>query len=275
VKDILFIIPQLAQGGSEQLVLEIAKAVKSNGNNCTVLYFSYHGDALFKSRFEKENINLYLVPKNKAFDYKTVKQIRNIFKNTKELVVNAHHFVSLFYAFLSFGFNKNVKIFYTEHSEWEIENIKIWWKIIGLLICIKINGCISITPRLRKVIKKQFHINSKKLHTIVNGVDENLFHPRTQIFRDEMKEKLGIPQETKVIGIVANMRKIKNHIFLLRAFNKIRKEIEVKLVLIGEGFKYDSENSEPEILQYIKNNSMNDDVLLLGKRYDIPELLQC
>jgi len=273
VKDILFIIPQLAHGGSEQLVLNIAKSVKHKGHNCSVLYFNYYGDDFFKSLFENEDINLYLVPKNKAIDPKTVSQIRSIFKNSNELVVNAHHFVSAFYAFMSFGLQNKVDIFYTEHSEWETKHIKLWWKIIGVLMCQRIKGSIGITPQLEKVLKTNFYIKDTKLHTIVNGVDENKFYPRSGIFRDEMKSTLGISPDTKVVGIVANMRTIKNHIFLLQAFNTIREESDVKLVVVGEGFKFDDDNAEPQIRQYISDNNMGSDVLLLGKRHDIPELL--
>jgi len=74
--------------------------------------------------------------------------------------------------------------------------------------------------------------------------------------------------------MVANLRKIKNHIFLLKAFEALLYEIKnVKLLLIGQGFTNDNETSESEIRNFVSNNCLENRVLLLGYRSDIPELL--
>jgi len=47
----------------------------------------------------------------------------------------------------------------------------------------------------------------------------------------------------------------------------------VKLLLIGQGFKDDAENAEADIRRFIDNQGLENSVTLLGYRSDIPSLL--
>jgi L-malate glycosyltransferase len=78
-----------------------------------------------------------------------------------------------------------------------------------------------------------------------------------------------------VIGIVANLKKVKNHLFLLQAFAKLAKEYaRVKLLVIGQGFAGESDNTDRDLRLFVENHRLVERVLFLGYRTDIPELLQ-
>ena len=52
----------------------------------------------------------------------------------------------------------------------------------------------------------------------------------------------------KIIATVANFRKVKNHILLLKGFRELLHELdEVRLMLIGQGYAHDPEGSEVEV----------------------------
>lgn len=87
--------------------------------------------------------------------------------------------------------------------------------------------------------------------------------------RESIREKLGFSPEDQVFINVGALRKQKNHFFLLEVFKAYKKmsDKNVKLLLVGEGpLRKDIEN-------YLINNDLNKDVLLLGNRDDIPKLL--
>jgi glycosyltransferase involved in cell wall biosynthesis len=77
------------------------------------------------------------------------------------------------------------------------------------------------------------------------------------------------------VGMVANFKKIKNHLFLLEAFDAVAKQhADVKLLLVGQGFEGDAENTESDIRTFVKNNMLTDRVIITGYRADVPELLR-
>ncbi len=47
----------------------------------------------------------------------------------------------------------------------------------------------------------------------------------------------------------------------------------MKLLLIGQGFKDDAENTEQELRTYVNEKGLSEHVLFLGYRSDIPDLL--
>jgi glycosyltransferase involved in cell wall biosynthesis len=132
---------------------------------------------------------------------------------------------------------------------------------------------VGVTDAIASQIQRKFMVDETMTSTILNGVD--LKSPaRSDGEKPVIRKKLGLNKDEKVIGIVANLKKIKNHIFLLRAFRELLKEYrDVKLLLIGQGFKNDPESSEQQIREYIDENELKHSVFLLGYRSDIPEIL--
>jgi len=78
----------------------------------------------------------------------------------------------------------------------------------------------------------------------------------------------------KVIAMVANFRKVKNHILLLKGFRELLHELdEVRLMLIGQGYAHDPEGSEVEVRRYIEESGLSSKVIFTGYRSDVMDLL--
>jgi glycosyltransferase involved in cell wall biosynthesis len=105
-----------------------------------------------------------------------------------------------------------------------------------------------------------------RVHVIPNGVDTERFKPRP---RDPaIIEKLGLPGDAKIVGLVAVLRPEKNHELFLRAAAIVRNEIpKVRFVLVGNG-------PQREALERLTAElGLVDVVHFLGARSDVPELL--
>lgn len=86
--------------------------------------------------------------------------------------------------------------------------------------------------------------------------------------RKEVRRELGIEGNFAIFH-VGNLSPVKNHNYLLKIFIELRKiEPASKLVLIGEG------EERKSIEKFIDKNKIGDAVQLLGKRSDVPLLLQ-
>lgn len=95
-----------------------------------------------------------------------------------------------------------------------------------------------------------------------NGIDIDKFKFNLRN-RNEIRKKLKINDDKFVIGLVAKLDQQKNPLFLLKIFKEYKKiDNNSVLVIVGEG------NLRNEVEKYIRDNNLERDVLLTGKRYD-------
>jgi glycosyltransferase involved in cell wall biosynthesis len=85
---------------------------------------------------------------------------------------------------------------------------------------------------------------------------------------EEIRKELGIEPSAFVVGSVGRLVEVKNYPCLVRAFHLFSKNRpDVRLLLVGEG---------PErgtIEQMIDEHALQDKVILVGRREDVPALL--
>lgn len=114
-------------------------------------------------------------------------------------------------------------------------------------------------------------------YTGVPNIKRNSIHSELYQFnpavRKQMREQLGISQDTLVIGHVGRFSYAKNHEFLLEIFAEIcARHIDAKLLLVNgtdqKDASWEAVQSEAELLHIEK------DVCFLGYRDDIPRLMQ-
>ena len=111
-------------------------------------------------------------------------------------------------------------------------------------------------------------IHAPNYRMIPNAVDTEKFAfcPAT---RTEMRNQLGISDDTVVYGHVGRLHPAKNHPFLLDAFNRIhQKQPKSLLLIVGDG------ELRAEIEEKINTLGISDAVRMLGSRGDVAELMQ-
>jgi L-malate glycosyltransferase len=268
--NVLFLTVQLETiGGSERLIYDLASRLDRNIFNPSVGWLS--GENVLKE-FVELDIPLYHIPKIKRRDLSTFNKINEIIVGNDIHVVNSHHFMPMFYSFYGCKVANNIKLFYTEHSQWEIGRISWKWSLIGKYMLNRLDGTIGVSDAVSKEMQSKFNLSSDKIFSIINGVDVNSFRDAGE--NNNLKASLGFAKEDRLICAVANLKKVKNHIFLLKAFREVINEMNsVKLVLIGEGDRDDPDNTENDLRNYVEDYGLDDSVHFLGYRSDIPQLL--
>ncbi len=268
--NVLFIIVQMKMGGSEHLVWDLVRNLDRNKFSPHVAWF-YEETPL--QQFSDLDIPLFHIPKIKRFDFQTMKQLANIIRDNQIDVVNAHHYLSMIYSFYGAKVKNNTKLIYTEHSVWEIRAVSFKWKIAGKLFLRFADNVVGVSDKIRKCLVESFKIPETKAHAIMNGVDCDVFFPAEE--KQQLKANLGLSPESIVIGIVANLKNNKNHIFLLKAFRNLQKKhSSLKLLIVGQGFDGDPESSEKTINGFITDSALEEKVLMMGSRPDVPDLLK-
>lgn len=105
------------------------------------------------------------------------------------------------------------------------------------------------------------------VNIINNGIDIEKYAYNSRI-REKVRKELEITNDF-VIGCVARLTTVKNHMFLLNVFNLIlTKNSDAKLLLVGEGPLLQ------ELKDYAAKLKIEDNIIFLGNRDDVPNIMQ-
>jgi glycosyltransferase involved in cell wall biosynthesis len=86
--------------------------------------------------------------------------------------------------------------------------------------------------------------------------------------REEIREKLNIEQDAKVVITVARMVKEKGYYELVKAIKILcERDNSIKAIFVGDG------PERGKIMKMVKELKLEDNVLILGDREDVPDLL--
>jgi glycosyltransferase involved in cell wall biosynthesis len=120
-------------------------------------------------------------------------------------------------------------------------------------------------------LKHKFNKPSRLIH-INNGVSDEKFNPK-DYNRNAIRESLGLKDE-KVILFVGRLVEEKGIKELLEAFELLSvHHDDFKLILVGGGVTGDRDSLNVEEIVDGMNESVKQNIILLGLRDDIPELL--
>ena len=114
-------------------------------------------------------------------------------------------------------------------------------------------------------------VDFKRIEVINNGFDFSMFESEAEpdTNRKQMRLSLGIPEDAPVIGIVANLRPVKDHGTFLQAANIVRAQIPAaRFLIIGDG------PEKPELQKLTDELNLTDAVIFLGARLDVPRILE-
>lgn len=103
---------------------------------------------------------------------------------------------------------------------------------------------------------------------IPNGFDCQVLHP-DEAARKAVRSELSISDDTVLIGLVARYHPMKDHVGFLKAAGMVvRFHPEARFVLAGTGLS----SKQSALAEAVKQNELQDHVILLGERSDIPRL---
>ena len=141
-------------------------------------------------------------------------------------------------------------------------------KICGVLshfLPTKIISCSRKSVEIHKIIG----YNKRKFVVIPNGYDLNQFYPNS-LARTQIRAKLGISDSRFLIGMIARFDPQKDHKNFLSALAEVKSGDESILCVLVGG-EIDQGNSQ--LRDWIDQFGCKNNILLLGKRNDIPDIM--
>ena len=276
IRVIEYLEGSLSDGGAETLVKDYALLLDRKRFEPYILVDWIFTDSANYSRLKDTDVKLVsLYPsysifwravnkffRNRYIDWK----LRRVVRKLKPDVLHIH-LAALKHVEKIKDDLEGVKLLYTCHSIPQVYFEEKKGEAEAAEVLIKENGLrlIALHSDMADDLRRRF--NTDNVVVVRNGIDMEKFRNPKKT-RNEVRQELGIPQDSFVLGHIGRFVKVKNHSFLLSVFEKIaEKKPGSRLLLIGDG--EDREKVEAEI----KSKNLTDKVIILSNRSDIPELL--
>ena len=253
----------LAIGGLQRVVVNICKNIDREKFDISVLCLRDLGE--FVPEVESMGIKVYFLPQKNGTDYLSFLKVAKILRREKPDVIHTHNtqpFVDGTIGALMSGVKT---IIHTDHArnfpdkrrymygEWLMSHFA--YKVVG------------VSEHTSKNLIKYEKISRKKILIIPNGIDGNRFS--ININKQAKRKELGVHGSGPIIGLGVRLTEGKGINYLLQAMpDIIKKFTDITLVIAGDGPAADKLKKQTVELGITRN------VLFLGPRLDIPELLK-
>jgi len=259
---ILYVITGLAQGGAERVVCDLADAMFRKGHEVKIAYLT--GEVItHPANKEIEVLSVGLT--NAVTLPKAYFILSNIIRGFKPDIVHAHMVHANILSRLIRITTPMKKLICTAHNSNEGGYIrKLAYRITHNLA--------DLTTNVSKTAVSSFEIDRAVpkggMKCVYNGVDFNSFIYRSSA-REEIIKELTLKTDRKMILAVGRFSEQKNYPNLLKAVSYLKKQTteDFLLLIAGDG------ELRTEIEALIVELDISDEVILLGRRNDVPTLM--
>lgn len=255
---VLHIINGLGAGGAERLIVETLPLLEQSGLEIDLLLLNEKKTPFYNELKDKFKGNIYSLGKhfyNPLYIFKLIPYIK------RYDIIHIHLFPAQYFtAIAKFLCRSRAKLIFTEHNTTNtrlekpiLYPIERWiYKIYHKILC--------ISEEVASALKNKLKIDDNKLEVLHNGINVEKFYTATA----KKREELSISEDKKIIIMVAGFRVQKDHATVIKSLALLPQKYSLIFVGDGEERKY--------IETLIHQLKLEDRILLLGIRSDIPEL---
>ena len=255
-------------GGSGVVATELGKQLAERGHEIHFITSSLPfrlNKVYCNITFHEVEVNQYSVFKYPPYDLALASKMAEVAKREKLDLLHVHyaipHAICAFLAKQMVG--EDLKIVTTLHGT----DITVlgYDQSLSELIRFGIESSDVVTAVSGSLVNQTYELiqPKKEIETVYNFIDDRIYNKKDA---SHLKKQYGILEDEKVVIHVSNFRKVKRVQDIVYSFQLIQKEINAKLLLVGDG---------PE-MTYISNLvselSLTDKVLFLGKQENLEEL---
>ena len=240
-------MPEFGLAGAETMCENLSYELMSQGNDVMIIsLYEYH--SAITERLEKRRIKVFYLDKKPGLDFSMIGKMIKIFKSEKPDVIHTHRHVMQYAipAAIIAGVKHRV---HTVHNVAKKENINILRKVNNLFYKFAHVIPVALSEEVQKTIAEEYHIDSKNIPVILNGID---------LSKCIVKTNYEVNNYFNILHI-GRFSEQKNHNGLIEAFSIfVKTHPNAILSLIGDGEK------KEEIQQLVKERGISDHVKFLG-----------
>lgn len=254
---VIQLIDSLEAGGAERMAVNYANALVDEIDFSGLVVTRKEG-TLKKQLVEK--VNYLFLDKKSTLDINAVLKLRKYIISNKVRIIQAHS-SSFFLAVLVRLTLPKVKIIWHDHYGNRVHESRN--KNYVLFLCsFLFSACFVVNPELKKWILK--NLRTVEVSFIPNFIVED--NNNSIVNKTYLKGEIN-----KRIICLANLKKPKNHITILKAFNDAKlKDFSWSLHFVGKIYKDGYYN---QLKSFIYENSLEKNVFFYGSKEDVAFIL--
>lgn len=259
---ILYVVTGLWDGGAERVVCDLADEMFKRGHEVKIAYLI--GDVLTKP--EHEEIEVIKV---NLSDFKTLLpayiKLSKIIKRFKPDIVHSHMVHANILTRLVRISTPISKLISTAHNSNEGGALRM----LGYRVTHRLaNLSTNVSQEATQAFEDMGAVPKDGMQTVYNGISLEKFNHIPEA-RARLEKELDLSRSAKVVLAVGRFNEQKDYPNLLQAISLLKKEVNYpfKVIIAGDG------ELSGLVEEKIDSLNLKEDVLLLGRRNDIPELM--
>ena len=132
---------------------------------------------------------------------------------------------------------------------------------------------VTISQNNRQLLAEMFQVPPQEVTCIYNGVNPTQLQPlqdeARHTLRRQIRQELGLPESAQLVITVGRLNAQKGYQDLIPAMPSVlQQHPDLRFIWVGDG------DLRPELENQIRSYGVEDRVILLGYRSDVPRLLQ-
>lgn len=264
---VLQVLGGMNQGGTENFLMNLYRSIDKEK---VQFDFLVNRVGVFDEEIKALGGNIYYIPALQNIgQFKYIKNLDNFFKEHSEYKIIHSHLNQVTGLILERAKKANIPV-RISHSHNSKSNKNIFIKIYKKYLQSKILKNATNLWACSKLAAQWLYGKKEidNVEIIPNAIDAEKFIYKKET-RKKLRKEFNISEDVFVIGNVARMSYQKNHMFLIKIFNELKKIDEnTKMLIVGTGEK------KEKIISEIKHLNLEKDIILLENRQDVNEILQ-
>lgn len=265
---VLHELSSLDGGGVAKLLVDYYSHIDHETVHFDFLIYDYYDEGIYEEPLRRMGCTIYKLPIFKKEKIKCLKEMRKVISEGKYDIVHSHRGSrGLFTLFYAKKYKVKKRIAHSHIAYEPVSGVK--QKINKIVAFITKNLATDLFACGRDAgiyMWGKKSVADGRVQIMTNAIDIQKFKFE-QKTREIKRKELGV-EDKFVIGIVGRLSEQKNYPFLLKVFKAVSEsDPNATLVIIGRG---EDEDKIKAIAHALK---IEDSVLFLGARNDVPELL--
>jgi sugar transferase (PEP-CTERM/EpsH1 system associated) len=227
---VLHIVFKLGAGGLENGVVNLCNYLDHDRFAPSICVF--HGGGNLESRVDTSRVDLFEIKQYWCYDATLPFRVAKEIHRRKFDIVHTHSWGTLVEGLGGALMAKTPIVIHGEHGLLEKRSRSI---LLQRWLWSKADVVIAVAEELAERIAKVVGFPRTRIHVIPNGVDTQRFQP-AENGRGLQRLQFGLPPTKVLLGMVARLVSVKNHLGVFHALAQLRSQgIDASLVLAGDG----------------------------------------
>ena len=226
---IAHVLSSFGMGGQERVALDLASWQRKRGHRVIAISIAPEPEGPLAELFRAAGVRAETMPKYSGLDASLPVRLAALLGGESIDVVHTHNPHAMIYGAPAASLVR-AKSVHTKHGMNPDAARRLWLRRTAATL---VDAYVAVTPALAKVAAERAECDPTRIHVIPNGIDVARFAPNAE-GRARVRQELGIPGDSWLVGSVGRLAPEKDQALLIRAMAPLLDERR-QLVIVGEG----------------------------------------